>query len=215
MLALTYMSNLDFFLGTTTSHSYGGIRLSDYSLHYNGPDGIFERFYRQMDDLSRNSLNPVEAELLLTQYQKKNIPAHKKIILDGCEVLIDKLKYSIGGNNDPIESELLTMAIYEPADHAPKESEKFTNTIYEWRIKSEAKDVTQAEYDAALNKGDTLPAIYPQPPSEAIYNAGGNYYPRIYYTKYGSRLGGEVYQKITVYLYPAKKTDPSSSGGRQ
>lgn len=213
MLAFTYMGAQNFYMGTTTNYSYGGKRLSDYSLHYNGPDGIFERFYRAMDDLSRNSLNTVNAEFLLTQWQKMNIPAHKKIILDGCEVLIDKLKYSIGGKNEPIESELLTVSIYEPADHAPKESERFPDTIYEWRMKKSVADVSQAEYESALNVGDSLPAIYPPPPTEAIYNAGGQYYPRDYYYKYKSRITGrDVYERITVYLYPAKKTDPVDGG---
>ena len=42
------------------------------SLLYPGPDGIFERFYRTLDDLLRNSLMPVKAELLLSDSLEKS-----------------------------------------------------------------------------------------------------------------------------------------------
>lgn len=202
ILSFVYFSSRDFYLGTTTNYSFDGTKIFDYSLHYNGPDGIFERFYRPMDDLYRNSLHTVSAELLLSQHQKMSIPAHKKVLLDGAELLIDKLKYSIGGTNEPVESELLTTSLYEPVDRAPEDVQRFLLPEYEWGVKQTVQTITKAEYDAAVSKADSLPAIYPILPTKAMYDAGGEYHQRIYYYTWTSRFDGEVYEKITSYLTP-------------
>jgi len=100
-------------------------KLFDYSLCYTGPDGIYEKFYRSYDLLLRNSLNPIKAKFLLDNLQKNNIPSHKLILLHGQKLFIKNLKYTIGGKNEPQESELYTTKLYEPISSPKLFSELF------------------------------------------------------------------------------------------
>ena len=88
-------------------------KLWNYALYYNGEDGIFERFYRQYDLLLRNSLMPVKVRLLLTQSEKQNLKAWAKVTIRGVAFLLGKLKFTLGGKTEPVESELLTSALYK------------------------------------------------------------------------------------------------------
>nr|DAT27621.1 MAG TPA: hypothetical protein [Caudoviricetes sp.] len=210
ILCFVYKNNLDngFTYGTTTQCNVSGTKIWDYSLHYYGQYGIFEKFYRTLDNLYRNSLIPVRASLLLTTMQKQHIPAHDKIIIDGQEFLINKLKYTLGGKNEPAESELLTVQLYEPVTSAPIEADRFPVPAYKWIPEYTRRTISESEYDVLLIKNNSLPAIYPPPPTEAQYTAGGKYYTRIYYEKVSSG-----YLESTVYLIP-KLYDYTPSGGR-
>ena len=42
--------------GTILNHDADGNKLWNYTLAYHGPDGLFERFWRNYDSLLRNSL---------------------------------------------------------------------------------------------------------------------------------------------------------------
>lgn len=101
ILAFSYSAGNGYMIGTLSNCNYHGLKMWNYSLCYNGPCGIFERFYRTFDSLLRNSLHTVKGELLLTNDQKRTIPAHEKIIIKGQELLINSLKYKLGGSNDP------------------------------------------------------------------------------------------------------------------
>lgn len=209
MFAYAYMwTSGGFYLGTNTNYSLDNTRLSDYSLCYNGPDGIFEKFYRTYDDLLRNSLHEVRAELLLSQTLKRTIPAHEKIILKGQELFFNKFKYQIGGKNQPVQSELYTTYLYEPVQHAPDESKRFAEQPYKWIAKIEQNHITEEEYNNSPVIGDTLPAIYPPPPTEAQYKAGGKYHSRFLAEKMEVRPelgGGYLYYNNEYYLVPAEK----------
>ena len=58
-------------------------RIFDYALHYNGPQGIFEKFYREYDLLLRNSLHDMKVKLLLSQSQKQNLSSYAKVVIRG------------------------------------------------------------------------------------------------------------------------------------
>ncbi len=199
MLCFVYAYKQGFTAGTTTSHDTDAIKLWDYSLHYYGKYGIFEKFYRSMDDMLRNSLKPVTATLLLDQVQKQNILAHDKILINGEEFLINILKYSLGGKNDPMESELLTVQLYDPVDRATIEADRFVSSPYRWDIRRNLELISKQYYDNLKIKNNALTAIYPLPPTEAQFNAGGLYYPRIFYRV---EEGSGTYYKITVSLAP-------------
>jgi hypothetical protein len=128
MLAFAYLdSDMDrpFFRGTITNYDRTGRRrLSDFSLCYNGPDGIFERFYRPYDDLLRNSLFSVKANLLLSPVQKFSVPSFRKVLIHGQELLINRLSFTVGGKNEPVESEFFTVRLYEPVSHAIREADR-------------------------------------------------------------------------------------------
>lgn len=199
----------------------------NYSLLYNGPCGIFERFYRTYDNMLRNSFIPVKVDLLLSPEQKMNLNAHRKKLLHGQQLLVNKLKYNLGGKNEPVESEFLTTYLYEPVSVAIAESERLKeNQTYKWKIVRDVTEVTEEVYNNSPVKVDgsitrtpsPLPAIYPAPPTEAQYNAGGNYFHREYCFYYTSRLTGKkVYEKVdwwlTPVLYTAADTDYSRPPG--
>lgn len=220
ILALVHYSS-DYAIGT--NHDVSG--KWGYSLLYNGPSGIFEKFYRKFDNLLRNSMHKVSADLLLPNSLKNSLQVHHKVSLQGVELLFNIFKYTIGGKSEPVTSELMTTALYEPLSIAKAESERMVrNTEYKWMIVSSTTEVSEAEYIAAgytLSESEgyirnTIPAIYPLPPTKAIYDAGGTYYHRSYYIYYTSRTGGKVYYRIGLSLRPAlfSEKDPNERPSR-
>ena len=80
--------------GTLSNYRIGGQKLWDYSLMFNGADGIFERFWRQRDNLLRNAFFEVEYDLLLSEKHKFTLSAVEKVILNSQEYLISEMKYT-------------------------------------------------------------------------------------------------------------------------
>lgn len=198
-----------------------------YSLLYNGPTGIFEKFYRKFDNLLRNSLHKVSADLLLPNSLKNSLQVHHKVTLQGVELLFNIFKYTIGGESEPVTSELMTTALYEPLSIAKSESERMVqNTQYKWMIVSNRTEVSEAEYIAAGYSTDTdtslrnnqnaIPAIYPLQPTKAIYDAGGTYYHRTFYTHLTDRNNKKVYYRMDLSLRPAlfSEKDPNERPSR-
>lgn len=204
MLAFTYFDTI-----THATNHTAGTRWQ-YSLLYNGQYGIYEQFYRDFDNLLRNSLHPVKADLLLSSVQKMNIKSHRKVLLSGQELLINKLAYKIGGKDEPTESEFFTTLLHTPVKLAPLESGRFSlNQKYRWRIQLKSYDITPEEFNAApvrvegyRNNVEPLPAIYPLPPTEEIYKKGGSYFHRSYVRHYVGRGGKEYYLKYEWALTP-------------
>lgn len=174
MLSFVYKTSDGITAGSVTGYcaetyddrgSYTLVKKSDYSLVYNGPGGIFETFYRQMDNLYRNSFHTVKANLLLTQHEKLTIPAHKKISIGGAEFMINSLNFILG-KNEPVESELYTLKMYEPATYAKTVDELFPeiSTGYKWVVKSTSTSITEDEYNKSPYKDVELVAIYPDFP---------------------------------------------------
>lgn len=87
--------------GTIYNYCYVGERtgvrkLWDYSLAYNGEDGLFEKFWRRYDLLLRNSLRPVTYRMLLTEADKLTLAAHELVVIDGQRLLPNVLRYTVG-----------------------------------------------------------------------------------------------------------------------
>ncbi|MFA6831303.1 MAG: hypothetical protein WCR36_03405 [Bacteroidaceae bacterium] len=206
-LCFVYFDSQGFYTGTTTNYSRTGAKLWNYTLHYNGEFGIFEQFYRKMDDMYRNSLLPVEAKLLLNSMQKMNINALSKIVINGLELLIDNLKYSLGGDNDPIESQFRTVKLYEPVSVATAEKDRLTESPYEWKLNlSYSISISVEEYNNLSLKSNSLPYVYPVPPTPEQYNAGGTYYQRMTYVPlYEVGRGLIGYMPTTTWLTPQLK----------
>ena len=75
-------------------------------------------------------------------------------------------------------------------------------------------EVTEAEYIAAgypvTESGsyqNEIPAIYPLPPTKAIYDAGGTYYHRTFYSFMTNRNNQKVYTRVDLALRPALFSD--------
>lgn len=197
--------------------------VAGYSLLYNGAMGIYEKFYRKFDNLLRNSMHKVSAELLLPDEMKNTLSAHEKISLQGVDMLFDTFRYTIGGEKEPVASDLLTVALYEPVSLARREEDRMKeNTRYKWIAVFSTKDVSREEYLAAgypevgspsprgVPAKDPIPTIYPLPPTEAIFKAGGTYFHRTFYR--GVDFGGKHYWRIDLHLRPALYSESESSG---
>lgn len=144
-----------------------GTRYSDYSLCYNGEDGIFERFYRTYDDVHRNSLYNISASFLLPDFIKQSLPAHLPVMLSGQKMFINKLNYTIGGANAPVETNLLTTRLYEPvsraktfADYLPPRY-NLSLPEYGWNGFYVETKISKEAYQSSPYKGRKLDIMFP------------------------------------------------------
>lgn len=186
MLAFPYMGTDDMPCGTVTAYDihvsvsdkFGTHRpgnptprkLFDYSLVYNGEDGIFEKFYRQYDLLLRNSLQELKVKLLLSQSQKQNLPPYAKVVIRGVSFFFNKLKFTLGGKSEPTESELRTIALTTPVSEAKRLEAVMPamNCKYEWLGFEETVEVSEGDYwNSGDNRNRTFKIIYPPLPSAA------------------------------------------------
>lgn len=209
-----------------TNHTVGGW---EYSLLYNGPNGIFERFWRDFDNCLRNALHKVRASLLLPLELKASLPPHQRVVLRGEPLLFDVIHYSIGQRPEPLETEFLTITLRRDGNGnistAPPESERMLPTSsYTWEIALVETEITQQDYEAVgyefdydqwvedgcqrINHG--LPAIYPLPPTAEQYASGNTFYPRVTYRVTGSRSGVKFY-RLDVSLRPVLSQEGESS----
>lgn len=207
ILSFVYYDGTTYSVGTNVDKGNWG-----YTLLYNGPCGIFEKFYRDFDNILRNSLHKVTAKFLFPSILKSSLPVHRKVTLQGTDVLVNVLKYTIGGKSEPIDSELFTTALYEPISIAKSEEERMpvNKTGYKWSVQKVTHDSTEQEYIAAgykvsessRNMND-IPAIYPYPPTKAMYDSGKTYFHRVFFQWYTSRLDKKKkYYRIEVSLKP-------------
>ncbi len=207
-----------------TNHTDGGW---DYSLLYNGPYGIFERFWRDFDDCLRNAFHRISASLLLPLELKASLPAHQKVLLRGEALLPDVFRYTVGQGTDPVDSEFLTVTLRrdaqdETSSATDDSSAMVLSSPYTWEVEIDETEITQEDYEAVGYEFDydawtgegqpriihRLPAIYPLPPTSAQYASGNTYYPRVTYRVTGSRSGVKFY-RMDVSLRPVL----SQSGG--
>ena len=183
-----------------------------FSLLYNGPTGLFETFYRDYDNLLRNSMHEVEVELLLPELLKQNVQAHRKVVLNGFECFWDVIRYNLGVRNEVMTSNLFTANLYEPIDKALAESERMKKdrTGYRFRlVKSERETISEEEYLAAGKPAydvkkqkyeEALDPIYPPLPTKQTFETGGHYYSRYCYGYGTTRDRGKYYYRYEVHL---------------
>lgn len=163
-------------------------QIFDYALYYNGPFGIFEKFYRDYDLLLRNSLHEMKVKLLLSQSQKQNLPAYAKVMIRGVAFFFNKLKFTLGGKNEPVESQLYTIALMQPVINAPMVNQqlKAMDTPYKWVGHEKQVEVSSSDYEnAGLDKNRTFTTIYPPIPSAEYL--GKPYGKQISYTSQKTR----------------------------
>lgn len=196
-------------------------RMWDYSLFYNGEDGIFERFYRDFDLLLRNSLHEVKVKLLLSQSQKMNMPAVGKYIIRGVPFLIDKLKFVLGGGTAPMESTLRTVTLMEPVSRTPSLQEMMPdlNTGYVWVGKKTSAQVSESDYNnAGADKDRVLATIYPPIPTEEMAGSRYGEQTSVYAEKvrHGSfwRHSRWRYTRLTTWMECVSADDAGAQGGR-
>ena len=175
--------------GTITPYAYSYIRLGDTynvsevqvyrgvrrfcfnSLVYNGGSGIFERFYRPYDLLLRNSLQEMKVKLLLSQSEKQNLSAYGKVVIRGVEFFPNKLKFTLGGKDEPLSSELLTVGLYHDENGNTDSAPTVTGMLpimassYKWVGRMTTEILDPADYQSHVNNRDaTFKVIYPPMP---------------------------------------------------
>ena len=187
MLCFVYRST-SYDIGTLSNYNSNGEKIWDYSLHYNGEYGIFEKFWREYDNLLRNAFLEVEFDLLLSEKDKLQISSHEKHSILSQEYLLSQMKY-IPEISKVESSVFLSLKQQEPISIAKTEAEYFTPSPYKWIIKS-SQNFTISYNPRGTGspmikyKTDT-PAFYPLPPTATQYAAGGRYYEVQHEVEYG------------------------------
>ena len=163
-------SQLDIFTGPP--------RIFNYALYYNGEEGIFKKFYATLDTLLRNSLNEVKVKLLLSQSQKQNIPATQKVVIRGMPFFFKKMKFTLGGKNEPAQSEMYAISLEEKDISQAKsifEIMPQMNTSYKWVGRIRQTEATSQQYHNSGNDKDrTFSTVYPPVPEQKF--EGGKYF---------------------------------------
>jgi len=179
---LAFYHNRDNYPLGLCANYYNGTKLFDYTLYYNGPDGIFEKFYRVFDNFIRNSKHSVKVSLLLPAELKMNIKAQKLLLYHGQKLFIDTLKFNIGGKESPVESQF-----YTTKNHTPTVIAKTYNEIiavdepgYSWTTKNSVTEATQSDY--MDNRTTKMKTIYP-PAATSKYIPGVHYFEQFYVTE--------------------------------
>ncbi len=213
MLCLCYKSSgYKFDIGTLYNYDNLGNKLWDYSLMYNGSDGIFEKFWRNRDDLFRNALLQIDADLLLSEAQKFSISLIRKVSLKNQEYFISELKYVLGEKTTET-CRLLSLKLQEPLSSAKAESDYLRTRLYKWVLRYTYNDPPDTHGDGFSVVFKTEPiAFYPPDPTSSQYASGGRYYEKIYDVEYGQydRDGNFVKIKdgtVTVWLQPVIADD--------
>ena len=193
--------------GTTMNCDDQGTRLFDYILAHNGPDGLFERFWRNYDTLLRNSFLKVKVPLLLPETEKLQLSEYKKILLDGQELFPDKIRF-IANKMEVVESDFYTTKLYTPLSTALPEAERLpVPSPYKWTPHWELHSPDPTKQRVAFVEESI--AFY-KPPTAAQFYQGGRFHQRecpvLYYARTStSGPVDPVEGTMTVWLTAALK----------
>jgi len=173
-------------VGTIHNRDFTGQKLWDYTLAYNGEDGIYEKFWRKYDELLRNALLEINGEFILTENQKMSLPSHRKIIIDSQFLIPNRVNY-VPGKNIPTECSFFTTKLQEPLSVAKTMNEYFPSSPYKWELKTErnfTNSVPTGSWEIIKFKSEPV-AYFPEHPSESQYTSGGRQYEKQYDVEYG------------------------------
>lgn len=189
--------------GTTYNYSDAGVKLWDNSIMWNGPEGLFEKFWRSRDTLLRNALLEVQVDAILPEELKLSLSSVKQVMLHSQKYLVSEISYSTKSKSAGT-CNLLSTKLQAPVSEAKQASEYFRQKTYRWNLKYTRSVVDQSVYRFVAEPV----AFYPSDPTPEQYAAGGRYYEKTYNVEYGlidSRTG--EFQKlsdgtVTVWLEP-------------
>lgn len=192
-------------LGTILNYDENTVKLWDYTLANNGVGGLYETFWRKYDDMLRNSMLEVSAELLLSDADKVSLSEYKKVIANGEELLPNVIKYSPNALV-ALECTFLTTRLRTPLVSAISESDRLANALpaYKWNVNN-SQSPSGYTYFAYVEEPAT---IFYAPPTAAEYTAGGQYHSRTYAVKLSNRttstgLDDPIDGTMTIWLTPA------------
>ena len=145
------------------------VKIGDYSLVYNGANGIFEKFYRKYDGLLRNSLHTCSGDLLLTEKDKITLSPLAKYHLKGENFMLDTLSYSIGSGKTLSEIKLRTLRLYEPVRLAKSITQLFPlpPTDVKWVLRQDTVPISAPEYESSPVRDAIISDVFPPAPQKA------------------------------------------------
>lgn len=200
------ISDMGYDIGTTSNY-YNDEKLWDNTLFWNGPDGLFEKFWKKYDEMLRNSKHLISAELLLSEANKMQLSSTGKIIVRGQELLPETIRYVVGSRSVST-CDFYTISKHKPISLAPEQTWPKTSK-YSWQLNSK---YTPNRWYATLN---AVPeTTYYPPPTDAEYAAGGEYHKMVYPAKVGNNMDKEgnitdaVDGTATVWLEPRLSAYP-------
>jgi len=88
-------TNQRLFWGTTHRYDDSGTPWGNLNLVYNGPNGLFEKFWKKFDDVLRNSWQPMIFPVNLSIYQGLHWDPSKQKMLNGQPLVCEVLKYEL------------------------------------------------------------------------------------------------------------------------
>lgn len=140
--------------GTVTNRvsGYGttSTKLWNFTLLLHGEDGIYERFYREYDDLLRNSLHTVTARLMLSQTQKMSLHSHLPVIIKGQRLWPKVLRYLLGAESEPVECEFVTLRHYTPVTFGKSLAQWLDEGDFSFVARHETTTCSSSEYNSGL-----------------------------------------------------------------
>lgn len=192
------------FLFTWGADSFGytfsscGTRYGEYSLAMNGENGIFEKFYREYDNLLRNSLHSVRYKLLMNEQFIMATDVHAPVCIDGSNYLWNVMRYTLGKFHNLSECELYTTHLYEPVKKAPTMSELINiPEEYEWKVYNKVEEINEEEYNETNSKDLYALDIYVDiPPSKDLYDKQT----KMYYREWVVRKSEDQSHYISNYI---------------
>lgn len=193
-------------IGATSNYYYDN-KLFDYTLFWNGPDGLFEKFWRGYDSILRNSMHKVSTDLILSEADKMQLSSTGKIIMDGQELIPETIRYVVG-KHEVSTSDFYTIAKHEPISVAPEQTWPRIPK-YTWQIHYE---IYPSRRYATYNVEPET--VYYAPPTETEYKAGGQYYRQIFQASVGNEknesgtITDAIDGTVTVWLEPILTSFP-------
>lgn len=171
--------------GTIYNYDHTGNKLWNYSIMWNGSEGIYEKFWRQRDLLLRNALLEIHVDAILPEDIKMSLSSVNPVLLHSQKYLISEINYSTKSRSIGSCS-LLSTKLQTPLSESKPATEYFRTKTYKWDLKF-TKSWTGIPGIPTVHKLITEPvAFYPPDPSADQYNAGGKYYQKTYAVEYGS-----------------------------
>jgi len=161
-------------------------------------------FYSRYDLLLRNSMHKVTAKLLLNQTIKRTLSSYKKVLIRNAELIFNMFKYTLGGKDEPVDSELFTLHLYDPVVESSSLSDilAYGNTGYHWTIHEESVDAgifgTTDGPSEPDNFKSELTVVYP-PVANSSY-VGQQLFEQTY-GLYGEHYSGEQGSQDEMFQY--------------
>ena len=146
-------------------------------------------------------------KLLLSQSQKQNLSAHGKVVVRNTPFIFNKLKFTLGGKEEPVESEMRSVTLTTPVVKAASTEDllPMMKSRYRWVGKVSTENSTYSAWaNSGPDKERTFKTIYPPlPTAEWVgkqYGMQTSYTERM--TRHGSfwRHAKYAYTKTTCWL---------------